>query len=212
MGRYGPGCHCLGLGYGLMEPAEPDSPAQPNAIIDERVRYHEAGHAVAYWHCDVSLQFVSTSPSAGGHRGETSKVDRELGTGVTELQNEMICTAAGEIAEKRLPTGPRLPSAHELGRRFETYPARVRTQPGLVAEDEGLFVEFGQARDGVIHDTNADVPTGPPGWLQVWEQAEQLIEKLWPAVSAVARALEDARTLSGDEVFAIAAAATRKQA
>jgi hypothetical protein len=195
-----------------MEPAEPDSPARPNAIIDERVRYHEAGHAVAYWHYGVSLQFVSTSPPASGRRGETRKVDHELGTGVTELQNEMICTAAGEIAEKRLPTGPRLPSVHELRRRFETYPARVRTQPGLAAEDEGLFVEFGQARDSVIHDTSADVPIGPPGWLQVWVQAEQLIEKLWPAVSAAARALEDARTLSGAEVFAIAAAAMRERA
>jgi hypothetical protein len=193
-----------------MEPAESDSPARPDAIIDERASYHEAGHAVAYWHYGVCLQFVSTSPPAGGHRGETRKVDRELGAGVTELQNEMICTAAGEIAEKRLPTGPRLPSVYELRRRFETYPARVLTQPGLAAQDEGLFIEFGQARDGVIHDTSTDVPTGPPGWLRVWEQAEQLIEKLWPAVFAVARALEDAPTLSGAEVCVIAAAAMRE--
>jgi hypothetical protein len=195
-----------------MGPAEYDSPAQPDTIIDERVRYHEAGHAVAYWHYGVSLRFVSTSPPAGGHRGETRTVDRELGTGVTELQNEMTCTAAGEIAEKRLPTGPRLPSGRELRRRFETYPARVRSQPSLAAEDEGLFVEFGQKSDGLIQDTGADVPAGPPGWLQVWEQAEQLIEKLWPAVSAVDRALEHARTLSGAEVFALAAAAMRMQA
>ncbi len=193
-----------------MEPAELNRAARPDPI-DERVRFHEAGHAVAYLHHGVALQYVTTSPPVGGHRGETKTVDRPDPTGVTELQNEMICTAAGEIAEKRLPTGPRLPNGYELIRRFDTYPRRVLQDPSLAAEDEGIFVVLGQARDDEILNTGADVPIGSSAWLQIWQQAEQLIEKLWPAVSAIASALEDQPTLSGSEVSAIAEAAMRER-
>jgi hypothetical protein len=181
------------------------------SVIDERVRVHEAGHAVAYWHHGVGLEYVTTRPPASGHRGATRKVDSADPTTATDLENEMICTAAGEIAEKRLPTGPRPPNEYELCRRFQTYPARVLKEPNLAAEDEGIFVVLGQARDDEIRNTGADAPTGPSAWLQIWQQAEQLIEKLWPAVTAISRALEDQHTLSGAQVSEIAEAAMKRQ-
>ena len=71
--------------------------------------YHEAGHAVAFWHYGIGLQYVTMMPPAdSGYTGLTKIVDRGEITGA-EIDADMRCTAAGEIAQKRFFTSSNVP-------------------------------------------------------------------------------------------------------
>jgi hypothetical protein len=177
--------------------------------VEDVVCYHEAGHAVAFWHYGVELRYVSARPTAdGAHRGQTVTVDRAPPAGVAELETEMKCAAAGDIAQKRLFPDHRLPADGELTRGFEVLPARLNSEPELAVEDTADFVRFGRDRDDEIRSAGADAPTGPAGWLRIWREAEQLIRvELWPAVEAVAEELRRSEHLGGADVAALAKAA-----
>jgi ATP-dependent Zn protease len=178
-------------------------------VNDDHVAYHEAGHAVAFWYYGVTLQCVTMKPpDDSGHRAQTVPVDRGEITGVVELENEMKCAAAGEIAQTRFFVTHRVRTDRELIGRFTVVATKVTTNPDLPDEDDPAFAKAGLARDEEIRETCADAVTGPAGWLRVWREAEQLIRvELWPAVRAVADELIAQRDLTGEEVAALASAA-----
>jgi hypothetical protein len=176
-----------------MKPPEPD-PAEPQArsyTIEDVVCYHEAAHAVAWWHYGIGLRCVTVRPDDSGHRGHSSAVEHTP-VGVVELENEMRCTAAGEIADKFF-RGRRLPTEFELA--FDIYARRLSREPDLAVEDKGAFVGFGLARDAEIRTAGSGAPIGPAAWFLIWQEAVDLIrDELWPAVKAVA---EELRTGTG---------------
>ncbi len=186
-----------------MNPPKP----QPRQGI---VCYHEAGHAVAWWHYGVELQYVRVRPTAdGAHLGETKTVNRAQVTGVAELENEMKCDAAGDIAQKRLFPAQRVPTDRELLTGWGVFPARLSDEPELAVEDTAGFLRNGRARDEEIRNEGTGAPIGPPEWLRIWREAEHLIrDELWPAVEAVAEELRRSeRDLSNADVVALAEAA-----
>jgi hypothetical protein len=80
--------------------------------------YHEAGHAVAFWHYGIRLRYVTMRPPVdSGHAGQTVLVDRGEITG-PEIETEMRCAAAGEIAQTRVFTSHPVPTYDSLIRRF----------------------------------------------------------------------------------------------
>jgi hypothetical protein len=175
--------------------------------------YHEAGHAVAFWHYGIEIQYVTMRPPADSmHWGQTVTVPRGEITGVAELENEMKCAAAGDIAQKRVFVTHRVPTDYELTRRFEVAAAMVTANPDLPDEDDRAFAKMGLARDEEIRETGADGVTGPAGWLRVWREAENMIRvELWPAVHAVAEELRRSeQAISNADVAALAEAAIRK--
>jgi hypothetical protein len=188
-----------------MNPGEPDR-AEPRAP-QQVVCYHEAGHAVAYRHYGVELQRVSARPTADGmYQGLTVTVERAPVTGVAELENEMKCSAAGEITEWLLNPGRRMPTDQELiiAFTFALRKERAASNPDLAA-----FSSSGHERDGEITKMSADAPTGPEGWVRIWREAAHLIlEELPSAVEAVAGELRrSGRYLSNADVVALAEAA-----
>jgi hypothetical protein len=172
--------------------------------------YHEAGHAVAYWHHGVAIEYVTKGCPAEGQRPHVWTIERPEPTGAAALESEMKCIAAGEIADAGLSPGRRVPRDDELIRSFGVYKGKLTREPGLAENDDrAAFVEMGQARDDDIRRGGADALTGPEGWLQIWRAAEQLIrDELWPAVRAVAEKLQASdRDLCGADVARLAEAA-----
>lgn len=174
--------------------------------------YHEAGHAVAFWHHGVQLLCVTMKPPAGsGHWGQTVPVEREI-TSLTQMEAEMQCAAAGEIAENWfLPTRTELRD-DSLIRCFTRDAATVAEDPDFRINDGRNFAKIGLARDDEIRSTDRGADTGPASWLPVFREAEQLIRvELWPAVQAVAEELSRSpHDLSNDDVAALASAAMRR--
>jgi hypothetical protein len=195
----------------LPAPAGPSGTEMARPCInDGHVAYHEAGHTVAFWRYGVKLQFVTMRPPPdSGHAGQTVTVERGEITGVVELENEMKCAGAGDIAQTRVFVTHRVPTDYELIRRFEVAVAQVTTHPDLPDEDDRALAKAGLARDDEIREAGANVVTGPAGWLRVWREAEQLIRvDLWPAVRAVAEELRRTeRDLLDADVAALAEAA-----
>jgi hypothetical protein len=174
------------------------------------VCYHEAGHAVAYWHYGVELQCVRAVPTADdAHQGGIQTVARLPVTGVTELENEMRCDAAGDIAQRRLFPTHRTPTDPELLRGWGVFPAKLRDHPELAVEDTACFLRNGRARDEEVRNEDTGALTGPMEWLRIWREAERLIrDEVWPAVEAIAgELLRSDRGLSNADVVALAEAA-----
>ena len=194
----------------LPAPAEPGGTEVARPYInDGHAAYHEAGHAVAFWHYGIKLRCVTLRPPAdSGHQAQTVTVDRGEITGMVELENEMKCAAAGDIAQRRVFVTHRVPTDYELIRKFEVAVAQVTTHPDIPDEDDRALAKAGLARDDEIREACADVVTGPAGWLRVWREAEQLIRvDLWPAVRAVAEELRRTeRDLLDADVAALAGA------
>jgi len=128
---------------------------------------------------------------------------------VAELENEMKCDAAGDIAQKRLFPTQRVPADRELITGWAVFPARLSNEPELAVEDTAGFLRNGQARDEGIHNEGTGAPAGPTEWLRIWREAEHLIrDELWPAVEAVAEELRGSeRDFSNADVVALAEAA-----
>jgi hypothetical protein len=170
--------------------------------------YHEAGHAVAFWHYGIRLRYVTMRPPVGsGHAGQTVTVDRAEITG-DEIDTEMRCAAAGEIAQTRVFTTRAVPTDDSLIRRFTRDAATVTANPDSAVNDGLIFAKLGLARDDEIRDIAPDTIIGPASWVPVWREAEQLIRfELWPAVEAVAEELRRCTIqLSHEDVDALAAA------
>lgn len=173
-------------------------------MIEDVVCYHEAGHAVSFWHYGIELQYVIVRPQAvDRHRGETKTVGPAPVTDVVDLENDMKCSAAGEIAERLLNPARRLPTDDELIRAFTFAPARAAINPDLAE-----FVGSGRDRDAKIHNRGVDALTGPEGWLRIWREVEHLIlDQLSPAVHMVAGELRRTGRVSGADVATLAKAA-----
>lgn len=169
--------------------------------------HHEAGHAVAFWHHGIEIEYVRMKPSYPGHSGETKTVSHEVVT-LAQIEAEMKCTAAGYIAASALSTLREEVSDDELiecftrnAKRF----AKVPKDPKLTLPDDLRFVKLVQDRDEILKATPG-AATGPESWLPVVREAERLIEvELWPAVHAVAYELvRSAFDLHNEDVATLA--------
>lgn len=139
--------------------------------------YHEAGHAVALWHHDIRLRYVTMNPSAGsGNWGQTVPVEREI-AGLAQIEAEMRCAVAGQIAESEfLPNREKLRAQrtdNSLTRRFKRNAERATEDPNLPDTDDLLFAKMGIARDGEICKTGPDAATGPASWIPVFRCGAQ---------------------------------------
>jgi ATP-dependent Zn protease len=149
---------------------------------DDHVRltaYHEAGHAVMAVLCGqhvTEVEIVGDAEHSGSVQSlrfaeeDASEVDPSIASAPTERR--LLCTAAGMVAE-----------AMVSGRRgwdesCEDLDAAVRLAMQVVGDCERVI----------------------PYLESVREHTEDLLEKNWPAVEALARALMDRGRMSGDEV------------
>jgi hypothetical protein len=175
--------------------------------------YHEAGHAVAFWHYGIELEYVTMRPPPGsGHGGQTKTVDRTSISGINNLENEMRCAAAGSIAQTRVFRLKQVPSEEALMREFRRNAEWVRAHPETPAFDDGtIFARTALARDEAMSTANPEAPVGPATWVTVWREAEDLIRvRLWPAVQAVAEELRRReQSLTNADVAEIATTAMR---
>jgi hypothetical protein len=172
--------------------------------------HHEAGHAVAFWHFGIEIEYVRITPDNPRHTGETKTVPHELSS-LAEIEAEMQCAAAGEIAASMLSSLREDPADTELIEGFKRNASRVAADPGLTSADgDGpWFAKVGLERDEICR-AMPGADTGPESWLPFFRKAEQLMSELWPAVKAVASELvHRSDDLRNDDVAALAAAAIK---
>jgi hypothetical protein len=136
---------------------------------------------------------VTVEPAYSGHSGETKTVDHEVAS-LAEIEAEMKCAAAGEIAERGLRMFPEeLPDEGLIrcfardAEIFTRNAARWEEDPHFPKSDGVRFAELGLARDIEIRKVAPNAATGPETWLPIFREAEQLIGvDLRPAVKAIA--------------------------
>lgn len=171
--------------------------------------YHEAGHAVAFWHFGIEFSHVTLNPPANsGHFGQTVLFDREI-VGLAQIEAEMQCAVAGEIAAHWLVPPRRELEDEHLIRSFTRDAATVDANADFAVTDGRNFAMIGRERDAEIGRTDPDAATGPDSWLPIFRRAQQLIRvELWSAVHVVAQELcRSATDLRYEDVAALAAAA-----
>jgi hypothetical protein len=169
--------------------------------------YHEAGHCAAFWHYDVEIDYVTMRPPVGsGHAGQTRLKPRGAIAGVTPLENEMRGAVAGELTWRRMRHAGQFTATELriwLGGAVEWAIAHPDDE---AVNDETGFAKAAIARDDELRDTDPDAPTGlDVSWVGVVREGEELIARLWPAVSAIAdelRRRED--DVTGSEIVALA--------
>jgi hypothetical protein len=170
--------------------------------------YHEAGHAIAFCHFGIELQYVTmTPPSDSGHWGQAVLADRPELVTPEQMEIEMQCAAAGEIAESWLLPGHQELTDAQLIRCFARDAATVTNYPEAPVTDGRTFAKMGIERDKEIRTIDSRAATGLETWIAIFRRAEQLIQvELWPAVQAVGEELSRSSTvLSHDEVRALMA-------
>ena len=172
--------------------------------------YHEAGHAVAYWHHGIEIEYVTMNPSDPGHWGETRTVPHDV-TGLGQIEAEMQCAVAGEVAEYTL-CPPRQELTDDFLIRCFKRDADKAADPDVPASDGLNFARMGLARDNEVSRTASGIAIGPANWLPVFRQAERLIRvELWPAVQAVADELSRSNaSLYHSDVATLAAKALNR--
>jgi hypothetical protein len=175
--------------------------------------YHEAGHAVAFLYYGIEIDCVAMRRNdSSANRAETRLVPRGEITGITALENEMRCTAAGDIAWRRVGNFAVTEDRFLLAG-FRDGAAWVRDNPGETnpPSDDAIFARYALARDEEIRQADPEAPIGPDSWLRIWREAEQLIgTELWSAVRAVAEELRRSETgLTGAEIAAVAETAMK---
>ena len=172
--------------------------------------HHEAGHAVAFWYFGIEIEYVRITPDNPRHSGQTKTVPHEP-SNLAEIEAEMQCAAAGEIAASMLSSLREEPADTELIERFKRNASRVAADPSLTSSDgDGLwFAKVGLDRDE-IRKAMPGADAGPETWLLLFRKAEQLMSELWPAVKAVANELvHRPDDLHNDDVATLAAAAMK---
>lgn len=175
--------------------------------------YHEAGHAVAFWHYGVRLCHVTMNPPPdSGHWGQTVTATRLKPVGLAQIEADMQCAAAGDIAQNRLVWPREELTEERLIRIFRRDAERVAEDPDFLVNDGLIFAKGGLARDDEIRNTNPGGAIGPESWLPVFREAERLIRgELWPAVQAVAEELcRSTVDLGHEDVTALAIAALNR--
>lgn len=123
--------------------------------------HHEAGHAVAFWHFGIEIEYVRITPDNPRHTGETKTVPHELSS-LAEIEAEMQCAAAGEIAASMLSSLREDPADTELIEGFKRNASRVAADPGLTSADgDGpWFAKVGLQRDEICR-AMPGADTGP---------------------------------------------------
>ena len=173
--------------------------------------YHEAGHAVAFWHHGIEIEYVTMNSSNPGHSGETKTVDHETAS-LAQIEAEMQCAAAGEIAAKSLSLLSKERTDDGLIQLFTRYARGLPEDPNLWVTDGLIFAGMGLKRDAEIRKAAKDAAIGPETWLPIFREAERLIEdELWLAVKAVAYELTRSTVDLCNENIAIIAATALKQ-
>jgi hypothetical protein len=173
--------------------------------------YHEAGHAVAFWHHGIEIEYVTMNSSNPGHFGETKTVDHETAS-LAEIEAEMQCAAAGEIAQKSLSRLSEERSDDGMIRLFALHASGLPEDPNVWVTDGMIFAGMGLKRDAKIRRAAKDAATGPETWLAVFREAERLIQvELWPAVKAVGDELSWSEAdLHNEDVVALATTALKR--
>lgn len=192
--------------------------------VRESTIYHEAGHAAAFWHYHIPIQYVSLRPDfTKGYGGMVVTAESPPTAGQTELRNWMHASAAGQIAEANCQGRPRL-TYDDLLTRFRRAAADIANAPDPPRHDDMRnYAGLGILRDRQAEkETDKPPETGPATWITVWLEAEQLVrDQLWPAIKAIAGRLlatvnahvgQDVATLPdlmGQDVCALAAEAMK---
>lgn len=167
--------------------------------------YHEAGHAVAFWYYDIRLESVTINSADISHSGEVVVADRQV-VGITQMEQEMHCAVAGEIAQRAKTPFSRELSDESLVRCFQRDAHAVLADEALSVNDGRNFAKIALERDKELRQAMPDAPIGPESWRPVFREAEHLIrEELWPAVQEVAEELcRGTGDLSNDDVNTLA--------
>lgn len=174
--------------------------------------YHEAGHAAMAWHFGLQILYVTmTSPDDTAHAGLTATAEDDT-ISLARAEVRMKVAAAGEIAQNwRLPNPEEL-TDDSLLRRFARHENAAGASGIPRFDDRLIFAWWGRTRDELIRDAATEDVAGPPGWLSVFRNAEQLIRgDLWPAVEAVAEELSwSTADLTHEDVARLAATALNR--
>jgi hypothetical protein len=181
-------------------------------LHDPTSAYHEAGHAVAFWHHGIRFRYVTLSPRNAAHGGHVYVGRRAEISDPAKMRIEMQLAAAGEIAYGRMFRLRSVSDDDTLLRRF----ARMAADPASPWLDEDMrnFARMGGDMDAALRAAVPDTVTGPLAWLAIWRDTEHLIRnQLWPAVYAVAWELVFSRHgFTYAEVSAMAVAALEAHA
>ena len=187
---------------------------QPNGAGRDRQRlnnphfaYHEAGHAVVFWHHGIRFRYVTMRPRALGHGGHVYVGKFLKFRDAAGWRVAMQLAAAGEIGAGRISRPRDVPDDLSLLNRF-TRAAENPEDPWLV-EDMRHFISAAKKMDAALLAADSDAVVGPVAWRNVWRDTETLVrDELWPAVYALAWELVYNRhRFTYDEVGAIATTA-----
>jgi hypothetical protein len=167
--------------------------------------YHEAGHAVAFWHFGIRFRYATLKPRDPEHFGHVYGVRLRETEDPGQLAIQMQVAAAGDIAYGRIMRLTPVPTNEHLLRKFSW--AAANLHDSRLGVDEHRFISTALRRDSKI-TTDDTRSTGPASWLNVWRDTEQLIRlTLWSAVYAVAwEMVFSSRALTHAEIAAIARA------
>ena len=175
--------------------------------------YHEAGHAVAFWHHGIEIEYVTVNSFDSEHFGEVKTVSHEV-ISLAEVEAEMKCAAAGEIATRAFSKRREDLANDWLIECFTHDATRFTEDPNIRDDDRRRFAEMGLARDIETRKAAPEAATGPVTWLPVFRETERLIRvELWPAIQAVANELsQNPADLWQQDVAALAATALNRTA
>jgi hypothetical protein len=142
--------------------------------------YHEAGHAVVYWSRNRPFEYVTIKPGEGS-LGHVKGFEHTFKDGWVYV-DALLCTLAGNVAEKRL-TG----RSNNVGARSDFFKA----------------IDYARGADPLSGGYAENDPL--PQYLVkgAFKQLDIIISWWWPAITAVAEALLERETLTESEVIEI---------
>lgn len=162
---------------------EPDEGPSPSTREDTLTAWHEAGHAVAYVVQGRSLRYVTLRPRRAGRAGFTAVRPRPV-----ELSTVAVIAHAGPLAQAR----------HILDTTSDTDLRRE----DITAADIRLDAYLHGGHDDLQLVAQARRAYGLPArQTDMWEGiAQDLLDRHWPQVAAVAAGLLEHRTLTGRQI------------
>lgn len=144
----------------------------------KRVAHHEAGHAVAAWHCSMRFKYVTISPGAGSlgslvhKRPKWFKPDRDASDRVRcRIERHIVVSFAGQIAEAKWQ--------------------RRRPRYGYDS-DNSHAVDMAFYACGSEQTVNAYLK-------YCWCASTDVVKVRWKEIRAIAKALLKQKTLSYDD-------------
>lgn len=169
--------------------------------------HHEAGHAVAAWRLELSIgrAGISIRPAEAEYR---------VAGGGRVLQQGGFST----LGKRGYKGDPEYDYPAHNTRAFERravvslagWAAQRRYNPRSVRRHHASS-DLHELLGEMEHFTWRDSPREQKAYLQLLKvRAEELIDRFWPSVQAVAAALMERKRLSKDEVLAVASDALQK--